>query len=102
MRFPAKHLLLQELDLPDGWAEAARRDGQVTVAIGPCTAHLDDIIPGLTGDLARDPDENRALRSGRGEDGCACAALTAGRVAELIDAHAFVTAGVRVITVEVS
>ena len=97
-----EHLLLQKLDLPDGWAEAARRDGQVTVAIGPCTAHWGDISPGLPGDLAQDPDADGALSSGPGEDGCTCAALTAGQAAELIDAHIFVTAGIRVITGEES
>jgi hypothetical protein len=97
-----QHLLLLELDLPDGWAEAARRDGKVTVAIGPCTAHWDDVAPGLLGDLARDPDDNRALRSGRDEDSCACETITAGQVAELIDAHVVVTAGIRVITAEQS
>jgi hypothetical protein len=53
------------------------------------------------GDLAPDPDEVRA-RSGRGEDGCACAALTAGHVAELIDAYGFITAEVRLVTGEES
>jgi len=85
-----RHLLLQQMELSDGWEDAARRDGRVTVAIGPCTAHWDDTDPGPAGDLAPDP------------DGCACAALGADSVAELLDDHMFVTAGVRVITGEES
>lgn len=103
-----EHLLLQELDLPDGWAETARRDGQVTVAIGPCTAHWDDgSAPGLPPDLAEEMEELREssfqITDADGASaGCACASLTAGHVAELIDAHVFVTAGVRVVTGEES
>ncbi len=96
-----RHLLLSALDLPGGWAEAAYRDGHVTVAIGACTAHWDDVTP-VPGDLADELDDllessfqvTKAAAAAR----CACAALTAGHVAELIDAGVLVTAGVRVVT----
>jgi hypothetical protein len=97
-----QHLLVQRLDLPAGWAEAARRDGQITVAIGPCTAHWDDIAPG-PGDLADELDnlrESSFLVTKADAAGCVCAALTAGHVAELIDAGVLVTAGIRVVTGE--
>ena len=96
-----EHLLLQKLDLPDGWAEAARREGQVTVAIGPCTAHWDDTGRGLSWDLADEMEEREQsfqVTDAGAPAGCTCAAITAGHVAELIDAHIFVTAGVRVAT----
>lgn len=93
-----RHLLIQELELPAGWAEAARQDGQVTVAIGPCTAHWYDDVPG-PGDLADDLGE--LLGSGRAAStadtgGCACEDLPPGIVAEVIDAGVLATAGVRV------
>lgn len=98
-----RHLLLQRLDLPDGWTEAARSNGRVTVAIGPCTAHWDDIAPGLPGDLEEELDDLREssfLVAEADDAGCVCAALTAGHVAELIDAGVLVTAGIRVVTGE--
>jgi hypothetical protein len=93
-----RHLLLSTLDLPVGWAEAAHRDGQVTVAIGACTAHWDDVTS-IPGDLAEELEDLRdsSLLGTEAAAGCACAALTAGHVAELIDAGVLVTAGVRVV-----
>jgi hypothetical protein len=96
-----QHLLLQELDLPGGWAEAASRDGRVTVAIGPCTAHWDDVTPGAPDDLAEEIDDLREsfpLTGAAGATGCACAALTPGHVADLIDVGVLATAGIRVVT----
>lgn len=93
-----RHLLLSAMDLPDGWASAARRDGQVTVAIGPCTTHWDDISPfqgELTDDLEDMLESSGQVNEAAAE--CACAGLTAGHVADLIDAGVLVTAGVRVI-----
>jgi hypothetical protein len=97
----ARHLLLSALDLPEGWAEAARRDGQVTVAAGPCTTHWDDITPG-PGDLAEVLDDllESSFPVTKAAPGCACAALTANHVAELADAGVLVTAGVRVVAGE--
>ncbi|MGH3156196.1 MAG: hypothetical protein ACRDNF_06440, partial [Streptosporangiaceae bacterium] len=36
-----QHLFVGALELPDEWVSAARRDGQVAAAIGPCTDHWD-------------------------------------------------------------
>jgi hypothetical protein len=97
-----RHLLLSALDLPEGWAEAASRDGQVTVAIGACMAHWDDTSP-VPARLAEELDDLREssfLVSGAAAAGCACAALTAGHVAELVDTGMLATAGVRVVTGE--
>ena len=72
------------------------------MAIGPCTAHWDDITPG-PGDLADELDDLREssfLVTGADAAGCACTALTAGHVAELIGAGVLVTAGVRVVAGE--
>jgi hypothetical protein len=95
--FAAALLLLQEPDLPGGWAEAARRDGQVTVAIGPRTAHWDQATT-LPQDLAAEAVGLLESSYPAGSAaGCACAALTAGHVAELVDVGVLATAGVRVV-----
>lgn len=95
-----QHLLLCALDLPEGWADAARRDGRVTVAIGSCTAHWDDHagIPWEVADDLDDLGETSVLITGAiRAPGCACAALTARHIASLIDNGVLVTAGIRVV-----
>jgi hypothetical protein len=97
-----QHLLLSALDMPEGWAEAARRDGRVAVAVGPCTAHWDDVA-GIPWEVADEVDDLRGsflVTEAARAAGCACAALTADHVDGLIDAGAFITADVRVVTGE--
>jgi len=91
------HLLLRELDLPDGWAEAARRAGHVDVAVGPCTYHWDsasvpedlaDEIAGLLGE------QLSATTTG---DQCGCAHLAADHAVTLVESGAFLVGWVRVL-----
>ncbi|HET6285779.1 MAG TPA: hypothetical protein VFG15_03380 [Amycolatopsis sp.] len=94
-----QHLLRCRLDLPDGWAEAARRDGYVDAIAGPCTRHW-DFAP-IPEDL---DDEFRDLFSGNSvaTDGsqCGCALLTPDNVVALADSGAFFAGSVRVLNDE--
>lgn len=93
------HLLLCELDLPEGWAAAAHRAGHVDVAVGPCTRHWDNapVPEDLADDIAELLEENPA-----GVDGarCGCAHLTADHAVDLVESGAFLVGSVRVLTAE--
>ncbi|MEU7529304.1 hypothetical protein AB0A74_26500 [Saccharothrix sp. NPDC042600] len=89
-----QHLLRREFELPDGWAEAARRTGHVDIAVGPCTHHwdaaavpedLDDDIAELLGDQRSTPKR------------CGCAHLTSEHLVELVESGAFLTGWLRVV-----
>jgi hypothetical protein len=91
------HLLLCQLEFPDGWAEAAHRVGRVDVAVGPCTRHWPSLplppdLPDEIADLIHDA-AGPAPR-------CACAHLTADHVVELIESGAFRAGSARVLTAE--
>lgn len=90
-----RHLLLCSLGMPEGWADAARRSGRAIVVIGPCTGHWDD-ADGIPGEVA---DEFDDLREGDGSR-CACEALTAWHVEDLVGQGGFVTAAISVVTGE--
>jgi hypothetical protein len=90
-----RHLLLCSVDMPEGWADTARRSGRAIVVIGPCTAHWDNVA-GIPGEVA---DEFDDLREDDGR-GCACDALTAWHLEDLVDEGSFVTAAVPVVNGE--
>ncbi|MBN9747795.1 hypothetical protein DMP23_43050 [Amycolatopsis sp. A1MSW2902] len=84
------HLLLCQLDLPEGWAETARRDGCVDLVVGPCTRHWDHApVPEDTVDeIAELLNEN--------DERCGCAHLTADHAVDLVESSAFLVGTVRV------
>jgi hypothetical protein len=91
-----RHLLLSALDMPAGWAEAARHDGHVTIVIGPCTAHWDGALDGDLEDLADVLERSPLVTPAAAAAGCACAVLTPEHVAELAESGSFVGAEVPV------
>lgn len=93
----ADHLLLCALDLPAEWVAAARRDGQVAVLIGPCTAHWDD-TEGVPGELVFELGDQ--IDPPGLDSRCGCAALTDDHVLELVDEGAFVVGLVDVVADE--
>lgn len=83
------HLLLAAMDLPPNWVATARSTGQVTVILGPCSAHWSDpqiSIGPLVDDLA-----DQALEA----EGCYCARVTPDDIDDLVESHAFITSTLR-------
>lgn len=95
-----RHLVLCALDLPTEWVEVARRDGQVAVVLGPCTAHWDIApVPGNLMDELDDLIDDSKTAAPDAAAECRCAALDADQIAEMVDAGAFVVGPVRVVDV---
>lgn len=91
------HLLLCELDLPDGWAQAARRAGHIDVAVGPCTRHWDNapVPEDLADEIAELLEEQTP--SAATDERCGCAHLTAEHAVDLVESSAFLVGSVRVL-----
>ena len=92
-----EHLLLCALDLPSEWVQTARRDVQVILIFGPCTAHRNvmpaapDALPDVRDDLeVQTPDSEAA--------GCGCAALTAEQIAQFAEEGAFPAGSIPVVS----
>lgn len=93
-----QHLFVQALDLPEVWVAAARRDGQVVVVFGPCTDHWDVApVPAEFMDELDELADERAVEAAGSPDRCACAALTAGQIEDLVYAGVFVVGPVPVV-----
>ncbi|MFI6029448.1 hypothetical protein [Amycolatopsis magusensis] len=91
------HLLVCQLDLPDGWADTARRAGHVDVVVGPCTRHWDNApVPEDLADEIAELLENDTAAADR----CGCGYLTAEHVVDLVESHALLVGSVRVLTAE--
>jgi hypothetical protein len=95
-----RHLLLRELNLPEGWADAARRSGHVDVAVGLCTRHWDTapVPEELASDIADIVGELSLMTKSAADNRCGCALLTADHAVALVESGAFLLGWVRVVS----
>ncbi|WNV83154.1 hypothetical protein [Umezawaea sp. Da 62-37] len=95
-----RHLLLREVDLPDGWADAARRAGHVDVAVGLCTRHWDTapVPEELADGIADIIKELSFITKTAADNHCDCALLTADHAVALVESGAFLLGWVRVLS----